>query len=130
MQSEAADGLSRAHERRDRRALATFHSLVELRRAQTFLALHFDAAILPRARSVPPSIPPHGAPRGLEMLAPRPSPTLAERAHRAVADLQGAARPADCDAHGRLKSRLYMAYVFGALSHIFAQLRTGDDAAQ
>lgn len=106
---------------------ATFRSLVEVRRAADFSRVDFDAAILARARSVPASIPPHGAPRGLEMIEPRPSPTLEEAARMGLlSTFQGVARPADCDAQGRLKSRLYMAYVFGALSHIFSQLRTGD----
>ncbi|HTP78605.1 MAG TPA: acyl-ACP thioesterase [Rhizomicrobium sp.] len=106
---------------------ATFRSLVELRRASDFSAVAFDADVAARAAAVPAAVPAYGMPRGLRMHPPRPAPTLAEATRMGLlATFQGVARPADCDAQGRLKSRLYMAYVFGALSHIFSQLRTGD----
>ena len=106
---------------------ATFRSLVELREASRFSRVAFDSSILDRARNVPATVPDYGAPRGLKMIEPRPSPTLDESVRIGMMpSYEGVARPADCDAQGRLKSRLYMAYVFGALSHIFAQLRTGE----
>lgn len=106
---------------------ATFRTLVELRQAVDFRPARFDASIIERAKAIPAEIPAHGAPRGLKMIAPRPSPTLAEATRIGmVASYQGSVRPADCDSQGRLKSRLYMAYVFGALSHVFTQLRTGE----
>lgn len=106
---------------------ATFNSLVELRDADNFSRVAFDASILDRAMQVPAAVPAYGAPRGLKMIEPRPAPTLDEAVRIGMMpSYEGVARPADCDAHGRLKSRLYMAYVFGALSHIFAQLRTGE----
>lgn len=106
---------------------ATFNTLVELRDADNFSRVAFDASILDRAKQVPAAVPAYGAPRGLKMIEPRPAPTLDEAVRIGMMpSYEGVARPADCDAHGRLKSRLYMAYVFGALSHIFAQLRTGE----
>lgn len=106
---------------------ATFRTLVELRRAKDFSCQPFDAAVMERANTLPVSIPAHGAPRGLKLIVPRPSPTLKEAERIGMLPtFQGVVRPADCDAQGRLKSRLYMAYVFGALSHLFAQMRTGE----
>jgi acyl-CoA thioester hydrolase len=106
---------------------ATFTTTAALCEARDLTAVEFDEAALLKAVSVAATVPAHAEPRGLKMHAPRRTPSLAEAERlKLIPSYQGIVEIAECDANGRLKSQTYMAYVFKALPHIFAQLRMGE----
>ncbi len=106
---------------------ATFATTAVLCHVRDMSPLVFDDGALVKAVALPASVPPHAAPRGLKMHAPRPSPSLAEADRlKLIPSFQGIAQVWECDTNGRLLSQTYMAHVFKALPHIFAQLRMGD----
>jgi acyl-CoA thioester hydrolase len=106
---------------------ATFTTAAALCEARDLSPVAFDEAALLKAVSVPASVPPHAQPRGLKMHAMRPQPSLAEADRlKLIPSYQGVVQAWECDANGRLLSQTYMAHVFKALPHIFAQLRMGE----
>lgn len=110
-----------------RETAATFTTTAALCDTRDLKPVAFDEAALIKAVAVPASVPPHAAPRGLKMHAPRRDPNLAEAERlKLIPSYQGVAQLSECDANGRLLSQTYMAHVFKALPHIFAQLRMGE----
>ena len=71
----------------------------------------------------PVEIPPHGQPRGLTLHPPRePAPTLAEAGELGmIATYQGVVRPSECDSHGEMLPRYFMARVSDAIPNLLVQ---------
>ena len=64
-------------------------------------------------------IPPHAAPRGLTLDAPRKAPTLAETEKlNMVATYQGAVHARECDAQGYLQPRSFMARLSDSIPNL------------
>jgi acyl-CoA thioester hydrolase len=64
-------------------------------------------------------IPPYGLPRGLTLDAPRKAPTLADaEALKMVATYQGRVHARECDAHGFLEPRYFMARLSDSIPNL------------
>jgi acyl-CoA thioester hydrolase len=69
-------------------------------------------------------LPKHGAPRGIEVIAPRPPPTLAEADQLGmVYGYQGLIGVRDCDRYGFMKTSGYMACISTAVPVLISEIR-------
>jgi acyl-CoA thioester hydrolase len=88
------------------------------------------SAALEIADSIRTLLPPHGAPRGVLLAAPRAAPTLEDADRlKLFRTYQGVVTPEDCDRFGYLLARAYMGRVSDAIPNLLAQL-IGRDRGQ
>jgi acyl-CoA thioester hydrolase len=106
---------------------ATFVTRTEWTDVQMRGGLPLPVMAVAKAPDVTIDLPPHGAPRGLDMAPPRPAPTLAEAERlKLMTTFRGAVLPEHCDAFGYMMSRHYMGRVSDAIPNLIAQTR-GED---
>jgi acyl-CoA thioester hydrolase len=107
---------------------ATFRTIAHLRNRRDGDLDGFEDGVRAMAMHYPSEIPTHGAPRGLTMDAPRdPAPTLKEAAELGmIPTYEGVVRPADCDAHGEMLPRAFMARVSDAIPNLLVQTSGRD----
>lgn len=101
---------------------ATFRSVSQLRDVHSHSIEAFDDGARAMAQHVLCEIPGHAAPRGLTLYEPRPAPKL-EHAEQLglLTTFQGVVRPWECDAHGIMQPRFYMARVSDAIPNLIVQ---------
>ena len=82
------------------------------------------------AKALLMELPAHGAPRGLQIYPPRPTPTLKDaEALGLVFTWMGEIRPGQCDAQGFLGTRHFMGIVSDSIPNLLGQIR-GDDRSK
>lgn len=82
---------------------------------------------LDRAQSFRVDVPEHGRPRGLALVAPRPSPMLRDADQLKLAHtFQGQVLTHQCDRDGAMTPRNYMARVSDAIPNLLGQVTGGD----
>jgi acyl-CoA thioester hydrolase len=109
---------------------ATFYVRAEWCDHQMRGGLPLPVAALTKVAPFSIEMPPHGAPRGLEMTLPRPSPSLADAERMGlVTTYRGAVLPEFCDRAGFMTPRHYMGRVSDAIPNLLAQTR-GEDRSR
>ena len=101
---------------------ATFFTRAEWCDQTTRGGLPLPVAAIAKAAAISIDLPLHGAPRGLEMMPPRPAPILndAERLGM-VTTYRGAVLSEHCDRAGFMTPRHYMGRVSDAIPNLIAQ---------
>ncbi len=102
---------------------ATFRSVARLRWPNRNEFDGFDDGERAMAVHNAVEIPPHGQPRGLTLHPPRdPAPTLDEAERlKLIPTFEGVVRPSDCDVHGEMLPRFFMARVSDAIPNLLVQ---------
>lgn len=102
---------------------ATFTIEAELLDIHSRAPRPLPSTVLAAAEGLRMELPDHGAPRGLELQPPRPSPMLAEAdALGMLATYHGMVSPAMCDADGWLAPRAYMGIVSDSVPNLLVQI--------
>lgn len=100
---------------------ATFVANVGLYDNQTLEARPFPAAALAAAEDLRTELPRHAAPRGIELTAPRPAPTLQQADAAGLRrTFEGEVTPTMVDRYGYLNTGAYMGMVSDAYPNVFA----------
>lgn len=106
---------------------ATFSTEVQLIDLASRTARPLPQAALDAAQNLRMELPPHAAPRGLDMQPLRPSPTLAEAESLGMLPTyHGQVTPAMCDTDGWLATRSYMGIVSDAVPNLMAHARGSE----
>ena len=110
---------------------ATFRTRAHLRDIQDNEIVGFEDGSRAMAVHHKVEVPAHGSPRGLVLDRPRdPAPTLADAdALKLIATFQGVVRPWECDRHGEMLPRYFMARVSDAIPNLLVQT-SGRDRGQ
>lgn len=110
----------------DKTVAATFVTRAEWADAEVRGGLPLPVSAVAKASSLMIDLPAHGAPRGLDMAPPRPTPTLDEAERLGLeTTFRGAVLPEYCDAHGYMSVRHYMGRVSDAIPNLLAM--RGED---
>lgn len=110
--------------------VATFQVTAQLQDARTRSPRQLPGGAVDRARALITDVPEHGAPRGLDLHAPRPAPTVAEAEQGGMkATWRGPVLPARGDAHGYLATDAHMGIVSDAVPNLLVRL-TREDRSQ
>ena len=109
---------------------ATFFARAEWCDQQTRGGLPLPITAIAKTAPLSIELPPHGAPRGLDMLPPRPAPNLktAERMGL-ITTYRGTVLPEFCDRAGFMTPRHYMGRVSDAIPNLIAQTNGTDRSA-
>ncbi len=112
---------------------ATFVSTVQWADLEFRTGLQLPSTALERAPAIAVTLPAHAAPRGLDMSAPRPAPTLAEADTLGLlTTLRGLVTQDLCDGFGFMKTKNYMGRLSDSIPNLLAQTisrsRDGADA--
>ena len=106
---------------------ATFVTRAEWCEVETRGGLPLPVSAIAKAAPLTITLPPHGAPRGLDMAPQRPAPNLKEAEDLGmVSTFRGAVLREHCDATGYLTMRHYMGRVSDGIPNLIAQTR-GED---
>jgi len=107
--------------------VATFVTRAEWCDAQIRGGLPLPINALAKAADLMLELPQHGAPRGLELLPPRPQPRLQDaEAMGLITTFRGAVLDEHCDATGYMTPRHYIGRVSDAIPNLIAQ-SSGED---
>ena len=107
---------------------ATFASDVELLDEDSREVRPLPAKAIAAAKNFLIELPAHGAPRGLTLTPPRPTPKLADT-KELVFTWQGQIQADQCDAQGYLSARHFMGVVSDSIPNLLGQLM-GNDRSQ
>ena len=106
---------------------ATFVTRAEWCEVETRGGLPLPVSAIAKAAPLTITLPPHGAPRGLDMAPQRPAPNLKEAEDLGmVSTFRGTVLREHCDATGYLTMRHYMGRVSDGIPNLIAQTR-GED---
>ncbi len=106
---------------------ATFVTLAEWCETEMRGGLPLPANAIAKAPPLTIDLPPHGAPRGLDMQPARPAPMLADaEAMNLVTTFRGTVLAEHCDATGYMTPRHYMGRVSDAIPNLLVQT-SGQD---
>jgi acyl-CoA thioester hydrolase len=109
---------------------ATFATDVELRDVASQQRQVFPADGIAKAKDLVIDIPKYGSPRGLEITAPAPPPTLARAEELGlIPTYQGTLTSLDCDDEGRILTHRYIGLVSDAIPNLLASTR-GEDRSK
>lgn len=110
-----------------RAAAATFVTRAEWCDVETRGGLPLPVEAVAKAPKVTVDLPPHGAPRGLDMAPARRAPTLADAERmNLITTFRGAVLSEYCDSTGYMTTRQYMGRVSDAIPNLIAQT-SGQD---
>ena len=112
---------------------ATFVTSVEWGDLEFRTGLQVPSIALDRAAALIVPLPPHAAPRGLDLAAPRPAPTLGEADRLGLlTTLRGLVTEDLCNSLGFMKTQNYMGRLSDSIPNLLAQVmgrsRDADDA--
>ena len=108
---------------------ATFVTRAEWADAEVQGGLPLPVTAIAKAAGLLIDLPPQGAPRGLDMAPPRPTPSLAEAEQLGLmTTFRGAVLHEHCDAQGYMLTRHYMGRVSDAIPNLLLAMR-GEDRA-
>ena len=106
---------------------ATFVTRAEWCDVETRGGLPLPVEAVAKAPKVTVDLPPHGAPRGLDMAPPRRAPSLADAERmNLMTTFRGAVLAEYCDSDGYMTTRHYMGRVSDAIPNLIAQTSGHD----